>query len=774
MAIVEKLLSLKHYPVMAMTAEAHECLQTAVETLSTTPKSDKRSYPLKLKLLDCYCDLTNTTLTRAALCTSEIQVLFDSFCGAVMSGDLVNKPQNQRANICRELAMILNKAREENPDLWPITWQPKALHTHAELWAHDKKKIQNRKSLFWCGWTIVNRNGGVDYFPIPQLWISHGQEFSISFYDGLNTHISGEAVGNLATFKKMALFLVDNPGQWPAETFTDPGMLSQFLNAFAKHHYKGVTEKTRNLPPKKKNWNRFLSRLREYFITPGTWATPFFPLPFAPRPNMRGHQSHVREMDDGLEVKEKLITDIPLHITNSEAIQLLFFQITKDLNVVRSWSDHQRETLVRNNELRRLAAESGIPLDQSKRIASKSVTFENICASFEARPYEVDLPRLLKAYNQQQEHEIPLRDFTYLLGIPSTLSFFPFQCGLILEHPHITRSFLINFKLYDKHGQMTGFFHEDGAYHIGWEDGVEYLSGIKARSGAKHARQTYPLTKKAAEIIKQIIELTTPARNHLRKKGDQNWKLLFLGSEKGASHPTKCAFPSLSDGGGPVIITEIMTQFAPHTSLRDKALRKFISRINPGAIRAQCIVEDYIEHADSERASRLLGHNKERPVTMESYIPAPVVAFIETRGVRLIQKTIICHALASSIFFLRASSFESLDILSDFLNNHVDPTIPAQLSDPDGLEEKELTDLEQELILKIGVGALSTLLSIEIAVKNSPFPAKILPDAFYWAKVSELLTKEIHLMHDPLLKDHLSKAESAADPSQVDKFIYAA
>ncbi|MFE1817135.1 hypothetical protein ACFW6L_29525, partial [Pseudomonas otitidis] len=100
--------------------------------------------------------------------------------------------------------------------------------------------------------------------------------------------------------------------------------------------------------------------------------------------------------------------------------------------------------------------------------------------------------------------------------------------------------------------------------------------------------------------------------------------------------------------------------------------------------------------------------------------------------------------------------------------------IPAQLSVPDGLEEKELTDLEQELILKIGVGALSTLLSIEIAVKNSPFPAKILPDAFYWAKVSELLTKEIHLMHDPLLKDHLSKAESAADPSQVDKFIYAA
>ena len=111
-----------------MTADAHACLQEAAQRLSTKPKCDKRSYPLKLKLLDCYCDLTDLMLTTEILASSELQTLFDGFCGAVMSGELVAKSLAERINICREVAMILTEAHVGVSETYPITWHPELLN----------------------------------------------------------------------------------------------------------------------------------------------------------------------------------------------------------------------------------------------------------------------------------------------------------------------------------------------------------------------------------------------------------------------------------------------------------------------------------------------------------------------------------------------------------------------------------------------------------------------------------------------------------------------
>lgn len=772
MAIVEELKGLTHYPVMAMAPEASTSLQEAVDRLSKKPKNDKRSYPLKLKLLDCYCDLVGTPMTIELLTSPEIQTVFDGFCSAVMSSEFVKKAHSERLNICREVATILKETQAANSEFWPLAWCPEDLESHREHWVQTRGKISETKKLFWCGWTIQNRKGMNNYLPIAKLWLSHGKEFALECYETLKLHISGEAASNVAIFNNMTNYLAANSNEWPAETFTNPLRIYQFFGEFAKNQFIGVTPDAKNLPTLKKSWNRFLSRIEEYFIKPGVWAEPLRSLPRAQNPNMRGHQSHVRETSDGYLVKEKLITDIPLHISNSEAIQLLFFQINADLDIVRSWANQQCRILMYNYEQRKIKAAMGLPLVPGKRRPASKITLENICATFEAYTYDTDLPALLKRLNKNRQHETPLRSAVHELGIPSTLSLFPLQCLLILEHPQITRSFLLEFKLYDKHGHLTGFFEEDGAYHLGYEEKANYISGLKPRSGKENARQTFPLTKKSAEIIDNIIKLTTPARNYLRRKGDENWKRLFLGSEKGACYPTKCSIPNWNESGGEVLIQEVMEQFTPHTALRDHTLKKFIYRISMGSIRASCVIEDYIETADSKLASQILGHKKERTGLLDSYLPAPIVAYIETRGVRILQKVIICHALADSTYLLRSTNFDDLDILDAFLKNHVDSEIPAFLIDPEGLEEKDISDLEQELIIRIGVGTLSTLVSFFQAVKSSSKPSQINPTALYWAKIAELIIKEIELLQDPLLKKHLATAQAVADPSRVERLIY--
>jgi hypothetical protein len=712
-------------------------------------------------------------LTTEILASSELQTLFDGFCGAVMSGELVAKSLVERINICREVAMILTEAHVGVSETYPITWHPELLKSHQEKWLYVQGSISSTKKLFWSGWPILDRNGKPSYPPIARIWLSHGRQFAEEFYEGLKIHISGEAMANSTIFNKMAVFLASNSATWPPQTFTDPVKIHMFFIALCKSYFKGISESDKNLPVRKKAWNRFIARVKKYYITPGTWATPFRELPTAPKPNMRGHQSHVKETPDGTIIKEKLITDIPLHICNSEAIQLLFFKISNDLNIVRSWSDRQRLIMMSNYKTRKAKAANGTPLDTDKRKYSSDITIENICATFEQYTYDTDLSSLLRRYNDIHNTNITLREFGQSFSIPTTLSLYPFQCGLILEHPQITRSFLVKFKLYDKHGHPTGFYEEDGAYHLSLEDNVKFISGIKARRGAKNARQTFALTAKAAKMIEQLIELTTQARAYLRAKGDDNWRLLFLGSESGACYPSKCGIPNWNSSGGNVLIQEAMEQFSPHTPLRDEALKSFLFRINPGTIRASRVIEDYIETADANLASELLGHKKSRTELLECYLPAPIVAYVETRGVRIIQKAIICHALADSAYLLSATRFDSLDILTVFFKNHVNLDIPAQLSDPDGDDEKDLSDREQEIILKIGVGTLSTLLSLAMAVKACDEPSKINPEILYWSRLSDLLVKEIGFMHDPLLKNHLANAQAVADPSRVMRLIYA-
>ena len=109
MAIIGDLKSLRHCPTTAFTPAADEVFSKAVATLSRKPGFDKRSYPLKLKLFDCYCDLSNVPVTEILMKTPQMQDVFDGFCVAVMSGNLVQKNKNERLNICREIFYILTK-----------------------------------------------------------------------------------------------------------------------------------------------------------------------------------------------------------------------------------------------------------------------------------------------------------------------------------------------------------------------------------------------------------------------------------------------------------------------------------------------------------------------------------------------------------------------------------------------------------------------------------------------------------------------------------------
>ena len=78
-------------------------------------------------------------------------------------------------------------------------------------------------------------------------------------------------------------------------------------------------------------WRRLITFVENYLLG-SFFAAPIGKLVMpAPSP-IKGGERRIRIMTDGIEVKEKLLTDVPLNVTDEQAIELLFNQIQIDFD----------------------------------------------------------------------------------------------------------------------------------------------------------------------------------------------------------------------------------------------------------------------------------------------------------------------------------------------------------------------------------------------------------------------------------------------------------
>lgn len=771
MAIIKRLGNLRHYPFRAFSPAAQHTLLRDV--YSKDSPHERGAMINSLLSMDCYCDLTEQNVNSGTLSSPALRTIFQGFCGALAANDLLPGSVRRREMVCRNVARIVNDASVSDPTIIPIEWEPHSRLDFAPIWDERKKFLAPEKIEYWTGWRIESRHGCSAFLPLANLWNTHGRTFTNRYFETMRTNFEKECSVAFSLFNKMTAFLAENHSSWPPSTFDSPEKIYLFFVELIKKEFDGAATTDRNLPQRMKSWNKYISRIEKYFIETETWARPVVELPRTDAKKIPGSSTHVRETENGTLVREKLVTDIPIEISHSQAIELLFFEIKQDIRTLRGWAEAKVANIMAAFEKRKTLAKNGTSIHNEKYVRVKSATLENICATFDEISYDIDLPLLTRKHNLNCGTDYSAAEMAELLAIPSTTNFFPFQCLLILEHPIITNSFLIDYKLYDKFGNMTGFFVEDDIHHLLTEDEIRHLSGNKRRKGPRKSRQKFELSPKAAQIIKNLIALTDAARTYLRLRDDENWKNLFIGSRIAAAPPAKAVISKWNQSNlTPENLAKLRTEFEPHTKKRGAALDKYIFRISPSTIRSSRGLEVYIDSGDTAAMSTALGHETEDSMLLTHYLPEPILAYIESRGIRTLQKLIICHALKDSQYLLEAANLENQNSLKTFFTNHNYTDTDSYLSDPYNYSVAEVESLTSELLVRIGEETLTALISLNLAVQQAATEIPITEQALHWSRVSELVVSEIELSHDPLLKRHLSVARKAANPNRMGSLIY--
>lgn len=198
----------------------------------------------------------------------------------------------------------------------------------------------------------------------------------------------------------------------------------------------------------------------------------------------------------------------------------------------------------------------------------------------------------------------------------------------------------------------------------------------------------------------------------------------------------------------------------------DQELHHLVSNLSPTKFRATKGLQVYLDTGSAKAMSEALGHTKYKPELLSHYLPEPILAFFQSRWIRIFQKGIICESMKDSSMLLQASNFNSIEDLDKFLKSHVFslPNIAHEVPKTKSMAAKEI-------YISVDDNILTALLSIKLAVESTD-PYKINEKASYWSKFSSLLEIEIEKnSYDTELILALDLARNKADPNLMQNMI---
>lgn len=721
-----------------------------------------------LKLFECYLHLTGAELSYVQLSSRSCEPVIIGFVWALRFGSLAVGAQPVRLRWARRFLEALDSLRSDIPGMPDLGYLMRDLTAGQELWASQQQKLNAEALRYWNGWQVDSMKEVPSYLALAPLWHSHGPEFAEEYYQVWKAFAAKQARPNNTMSNKLIAFLSKNAEKWPVAALRTPHTLKALFLDFMKDFFISGHQKNLEIQTQTKTWNRFMSNCEEAFIQSATWPTPFGNgLPRPNKPKHAGALTRVSRGEDGIDVHEKLITRVPLEITDDEVIELLFKSIHQDISTVKLWATAQAEELYSRVELRTAVTASLKPEHSATRKGwqRRKYDFESICQIFHANGF----PETRQEFERQYGYTISSVDIAHALGLPTAGSLYPYQCLLVAEHNEITPAFLEKFRLYDKNGRRSGFVKTDTGHQ---------LVGYKDRRGGTLSEQKIQLSRQSATWIIEVIKITAPLRKYLRKKGNSQWKELFLTCGKGFGCPRSAVIPTwcttLLDKH-PNAFKKLEDQFINHTSLRAVELKSFLSRLSLSSLRASCAVAVYLKTQSVEEMSKALGHANHNYLQLSHYLPESILAFFQTRWIRIFQRGLICDAMKDSHFLIEAADFETMVELNEFLKNHALKEIPDHLQKPESSQAVDITSAPpySELYIAIDPGILTALVSLERAVDSAERPNEVSGLARYWADLTKAMTAEIKRDNDGLLKSHLGIAEKKCNPSRMDKLIYA-
>ncbi|WOF78941.1 hypothetical protein P5704_023615 [Pseudomonas sp. FeN3W] len=762
MTIIKKTQAIRYHPLAAIDPELANLIIQGAADHQKIFGLRKYSVHASIQLLEAYCDITGQRITMDTVRSPCIEGILRGFSSAMAGNALVELPEKKRETLCRCLYQSLTTALAQLPEAHDFSWNFSLFKPDASVCA-EIASANEYKRWYWKGWSILRPDETGVYVRLAQLVAPYGRVFVEAIFAEIERYFRGRPGAFRVEWNYMFDYLGEHHTIWPRSTFKTEAGVKSFIQAFTVAYFSEAKEAQKDAKSQIKNWGRFITSIEKCLCKTGVWAKLTSPIKRPPPSTKHGSETKLEEREGGLLVQEKLLTSIPLYVTDSEAVDVLFFHIKNDLATVRNWAIHQVADLKSRKARRVLLAQSGTPIIeyQGRGIVNR-YTLADICATLEAADSKVPSSFLCKIYNRLTGENFDAADLANIYGFPVTGSLFPLQCLLVLEHPEITTEFLKSFELYNQQGQLVGFNEEK-----------RLLTGYKDRKNPDVREQVIELNDTSFNIVKDIIEITSSGRRKLRAQGKDSYRYLFITSGKAFSFNKAdvTIWNEHTFRGNSSLREQLITQFKPHSDLPVAQLVEFIKRVRLTKIRASRAVEIFIHSKSSEAMSKALGHEHYYPDLLSHYLPDALLAFIKARWIRIFQKALVCEAMKDSHHLLRVTRFNTMDELDAFLDNHRIKEIPYQASDPERTEQRTITEAS-EAVFSIGVPFLASLLSLEAAVKTSTDRARVCGKAEYWASFADKIKSEITSGYNRLLKQHLDAALKLVDAKKMEALIY--
>jgi len=765
MTIVKNTLVIRHHPHTAIDEEVVDLILQGAEAKRISSNLNSYSIIPKLKVLEAYCDITGDYITMETLRSPAIEKILDRFTTAMAGKALVDLSRHMAMTYCRSIHEAIITARLDYPDIYPITWNSDNFKPDPIVCASIALTATDLQRWYWKGWSISGRHYASVHLRLAQLVVPYGRDFVQNVYNQIEQYFRNRVTVLRHNWNHMFDYMRKNHDSWPLYAFKTEAGVRQFMQEFTVFSF--TTAKDANLDAKSliKSWTPFIKSVEDCLCKSGIWASLSSPIRRPPIKHKHGSQTRIKQDVEGLLTQEKLLTSIPLQITDNEAMEILFHYIKRDITTVRKWATAQAEIIKARCDARIRLANKGNVINcySGGRNLHKLYTLADVCATFESTEHEVPIAFLCKIFNNCTNTHLSAFEIATILGFPTRGSLFPFECLLVLEHPQITTEFLRRFELYNKHGHMVGFNEQK-----------RILIGYKDRKTPEAREQIIHLNETSFNLIKDIIEITSLTRRSLRAQSNDDWRYLLIASGQ-AFRPLEIHKTTRWNDGrfasNQGLRQKLLTEFKPHSDLPDNELIEFIKRVRLTTIRSSRAVEIFIQSRSSEEMSKALGHERYNADLLSHYLPDAIMAFIKARWIRIFQKSLVCEAMKESPYFLRATRFNSMEELHIFFENHRIRDIPIQASDPERLgQRKEIKS--SEAVFSIGVPFLSSLLSLQVAVEGSKERHRVCGKAEYWASLADKITKEITSGVNRALKKHLKSAIELVDSTKMEDLIY--
>jgi hypothetical protein len=710
--VIQNAFILEYYPIEEMDSGIIEMIMTS--------KSFKSSRNLFLKrILNAYLTITEQTLSFIELSSPKFRNIADDLY-LLLSPQYINLSNDTLNRARRGFKIWVNEIKHSIPNLkdYEINQAQTDFNFHFN---QDKINYLN-------GWFLKSRcNKKSMFINLIMLYKVFGKENTNLIYNNAQRYTSkfdlDTSKSFLAMLNEFSNFLSTKNLQEIQNNIYKEEYLLGTIKEFCFDFFQNEQSNSRCMHNSKKKWNKFVNVFTEIFLDGNILPKLSGTLPKAPNHEKRGFEKRVK-IKNGNQVKTKLITDIPLNITDDIAMEILFKKINADVQVTLNWADSKIK-LLKNN--------------YNPKIASS-------CFNKNIREIQKELKNT-KTISDLKANLICSHDLE------------PFMFLLISECPQITESYLLNFELYDENNHLTGYIKTD-------ESG--YLVGYKKRRGANLAEQKILLNKKTKEIVEDILYLTKEYRECLKSEGNDDWRYLFLHGGSNGNIPQRFkksyvpAPSNLKNTEGQNRIDYIVNETK---SSRDD-VEFFVTNMTMTKLRASIAVQLYLVQNDTQKMAEALGHKKYKPELLSFYLPETILEFFQSRWIRIFQKGIICEAMKNSENLFRASSFNSLEELEEFMELHSLKNIPNI--------KKQDTEVENKDEIYIGVNEeiLRVLISLEKAVELAK--EEVSAKALFWAKFSSKIQNEIaeNKTNIHFLKD-LEKAKNNINIEMFNQVIYA-